>query len=60
VINDWLLYVGVGAEWMFAPAWSAKLEYDYLGFGSNSCALGFVGTSVNKPGLSVRLAVAQD
>jgi outer membrane immunogenic protein len=22
---------GVGAEWAFAPNWSAKLEYDYLG-----------------------------
>ena len=39
--------VGVGAEWMFAPGWSTKLEYDYLGFGSNSYALGGVGTNVN-------------
>jgi opacity protein-like surface antigen len=39
--------VGLGAEWMFAPGWSGKLEYDYLGFGSNSYALGFAGTSVD-------------
>ena len=32
---------------MFAPGWSGKLEYDYLGFGSNSYALGFAGTSVD-------------
>ncbi|MEO6382143.1 MAG: outer membrane beta-barrel protein [Nitrobacter sp.] len=26
--------VGVGAEWAFAPNWSAKLEYNYIDFGS--------------------------
>jgi len=39
--------VGLGAEWMFGPGWSTKLEYDYLGFGTNSYALGGVGTTVN-------------
>jgi outer membrane immunogenic protein len=24
--------VGAGAEWMFAPSWSAKVEYDYYSF----------------------------
>jgi outer membrane autotransporter protein len=38
---------GLGAEWMFGPGWSTKLEYDYLGFGNNSYALGGVGASVN-------------
>lgn len=28
--------VGVGLEWMFAPQWSAKIEYNYLDFGSTS------------------------
>jgi outer membrane immunogenic protein len=28
----WL--VGVGFEYAFAPSWSAKLEYNYIGFGS--------------------------
>jgi outer membrane immunogenic protein len=27
---------GVGLEYAFAPNWSAKLEYDYLGFGSET------------------------
>ncbi len=26
--------VGGGIEWAFAPAWSAKVEFDYYGFGS--------------------------
>jgi outer membrane immunogenic protein len=26
--------VGAGAEWSFAPAWSAKLEYNFMDFGS--------------------------
>jgi outer membrane autotransporter protein len=39
--------VGLGAEWMFGPGWSTKLEYDYLGFGTRSYALGGVGTTVN-------------
>jgi opacity protein-like surface antigen len=38
---------GLGAEWMFGPGWSTKLEYDYLGFGTNSYALGTAGTSVD-------------
>jgi outer membrane immunogenic protein len=27
---------GVGLEYAFAPNWSAKIEYDYLGFGSDT------------------------
>ena len=27
--------------------WSTKLEYDYLGFGANTYALGGFGTTVN-------------
>ena len=26
--------VGTGVEWSFAPAWSAKLEYNFMDFGS--------------------------
>jgi outer membrane immunogenic protein len=32
--TGWML--GVGAEWAFAPSWSAKLEYDYVGLRSRS------------------------
>jgi outer membrane autotransporter protein len=39
--------IGLGAEWMFGPGWSTKLEYHYLGFGTGSYALGGVGTTVN-------------
>ena len=35
--------VGAGVEWSFAPAWSAKLEYNFMDFGSDTnrfCARG--------------------
>ncbi len=36
-----------GAEWMFYPGWSAKIEYNYLDFGSSFVPLGVVGATVN-------------
>jgi opacity protein-like surface antigen len=30
---------GVGLEYLLSPRWSAKFEYDYLGFGSNTVGL---------------------
>jgi outer membrane immunogenic protein len=30
---------GAGLEYAFAPNWSAKIEYDYLGFGSETVNL---------------------
>jgi outer membrane immunogenic protein len=39
--------VGTGAEWAFAPHWSATLEYNYYDFGNNSPVLtDNVGTRV--------------
>src|SRR5262249_18515690 len=32
--GGWL--VGAGVEWAFAPNWSAKFEYDYLGLGNRT------------------------
>jgi outer membrane immunogenic protein len=32
----WGWTVGAGAEYMFAPSWSAKLEYNYIDFGKSS------------------------
>jgi outer membrane immunogenic protein len=32
--GGWL--VGAGAEWMFVPNWSVKVEYDYLGLGNRT------------------------
>jgi len=43
--NGWT--VGAGAEYMIAPSWSAKLEYAYLDFGSDTFGFGGVGTNVN-------------
>jgi opacity protein-like surface antigen len=39
---------GVGVEYLFSPKWSAKLEYDYLGFGNhdlNFTSLGIATTA---------------
>jgi opacity protein-like surface antigen len=30
---------GVGLEYLLSPKWSAKVEYDYLDFGSNTVGL---------------------
>jgi opacity protein-like surface antigen len=38
---------GGGAQWMFYPGWSAKVEYNYLDFGSSFVPLGVVGATVN-------------
>jgi len=35
--GGWL--VGAGAEWAFAPHWSLKFEYDYLGLGNRTFTL---------------------
>ena len=35
--------VGAGVEYMFAPSWSAKLEYMYYNFGSTTFTTGPVG-----------------
>jgi len=39
--------VGVGAEYMIAPQWSAKAEYNFLNFGSDNLGISRVGTAVN-------------
>ena len=31
--------VGTGLEWGFAPNWTAKIEYDYLNFGSSAVTI---------------------
>jgi outer membrane immunogenic protein len=47
--------VGGGAEYGFAPRWSAKLEYDYLDFGTNrvrldcpGCMAGFFNKDITQ------------
>jgi outer membrane immunogenic protein len=39
--------VGAGLEYMFAPSWSAKLEYQYFNFGSNNVNVAAVPATVN-------------
>ncbi len=41
--NGWTL--GTGLEWAFARHWSAKLEYDYVNFGTASYAITEVGAT---------------
>jgi outer membrane immunogenic protein len=43
---------GAGVEYMFSPAWSGKVEYSYLDFGSSTVGLGPVGT----PNLSTQVS----
>jgi outer membrane immunogenic protein len=38
---------GAGLEYAFAPNWSAKIEYDYLGFGNETLNLGIPTYSTN-------------
>ena len=39
--------VGGGLEYAFAPAWSAKIEYNYMDFGTKTIGLNDVGQTVN-------------
>lgn len=48
--------VGGGVEWAFAPAWSAKVEYNYMDFGSNNIEGTEIDQTVNviKVGVNYR------
>jgi opacity protein-like surface antigen len=48
---------GGGAEWMFATGWSAKVEYNYLDFGSKFAPLGVFGTTVNSHASTFKVGV---
>mgnify|MGYP002651092291 CR=1 FL=1 len=37
--DRWGWVVGVGAEYMFAPNWSAKVEYNYMDFGDKTLSV---------------------
>jgi outer membrane immunogenic protein len=39
------LLLGLGVEYGFAPNWSAKLEYNHVGYLSRNVSLGLVNTS---------------
>jgi len=42
--SGWTL--GTGLEYMWAPGWSAKAEYDFLDFGTQNVGFGAPGTSL--------------
>jgi outer membrane autotransporter protein len=39
--------IGAGAEFMIAPQWTAKAEYNYLDFGSDNFNFGIAGATIN-------------
>ncbi len=43
--------VGAGVEWAFSRNWSARLEYDYYGFGTRSIMMSDSINTNNLPGL---------
>jgi opacity protein-like surface antigen len=43
-VTGWAL--GTGVEFMWAPGWSVKAEYDYLDFGTQTVTFGAIGTSL--------------
>jgi len=45
--------IGTGAEWAFAPNWSATLEYDYYDFGS-------MGLTLTAPNQTVTVSSFKD
>jgi outer membrane immunogenic protein len=52
--------VGAGLEYMFAPSWSAKIEYQYYNFGSTTFTAGppvIVGTSFRDDEHTVKAGV---
>jgi outer membrane immunogenic protein len=49
--------IGGGAEWMFAPHWSAFLEGNYMDFGSNSGTVATVPVSVKATETTVLVGV---
>lgn len=46
--------LGSGIEWAFAPAWSARIEFDYYGFGSRTLTLFDAATSTSSGPVSIK------
>jgi outer membrane immunogenic protein len=49
--------VGGGLEYAFAPAWSAKIEYDYMDFGSKATTFTPGTTNINQTVNAVKVGV---
>jgi outer membrane immunogenic protein len=52
--------VGAGVEWAFWNNWSAKAEYNYYDFGTDTLTLtgSFAGTPIEVPGVDVRQRIS--
>jgi outer membrane immunogenic protein len=48
------LTLGSGIEWAFAPAWSARIEFDYYGFGPRTLTLFDAATSMSSGPISIK------
>lgn len=48
--------VGTGLEWAFARNWTAKLEYDYLNFGSKTATIPVAGFNTANTSANANLA----
>jgi opacity protein-like surface antigen len=58
----WGWMIGGGVEWAFATNWTAKAEYDYIGFGRQNITLNGVGPvlATNIPlGISDSISLAK-
>jgi opacity protein-like surface antigen len=55
--NRWGWTLGVGLEYAFTPAWSGKVEYDYLNFADKQLA--FNNGFGNSAGLSQNLSIVK-
>src|SRR5262245_10062315 len=51
--------VGTGLEWAFAPNWSAKIEYDFMDFGTDSINFAVAGLPVGPLEIDQQVHVAK-
>jgi len=45
-VNRWGWTLGMGLEYAFLPNWSAKIEYDFIDFGSQTYNFPVTSTAV--------------
>ena len=59
--NDtrWGWTVGVGLEYAFTPAWSGKVEYDYLSFANSTISFNDGAGNTSNVGLSENISVVK-
>jgi opacity protein-like surface antigen len=55
----WGWTAGLGLEYAFTPAWSGRVEYDYLSFGNTAISLNNASGNQSNVGLSQNLSVVK-